>query len=131
MPHCVFPALFLKKRNGEAVGRRWRSAHRLSKLHPPAGLLALRGEQWPGLGRIPACLSCWPQFFHAVIKPADNAELGALFSQDPQHTATHSDGVTQTSTTEPPLSEAAHTARPRPAAGSHIGLGLCQFDCYH
>ena len=64
-------------------------------------LLAVKREQWPGLGRIPARLSCWPQFFHAVINPADNARLWALFSQDPQHTATHSDGVTQVFTTEP------------------------------
>eukprot|EP00064_Thunnus_orientalis_P000079 superscaffoldBa00000003_g79 len=41
-------------------------------------------------------------------------ENSRLFSQDPQHTATHSDGVTQTSTTEPPLSEAEHTARRGP-----------------
>lgn len=42
-------------------------------------LLALKREQWPYLGRIPACLSCWPQCFHAVINPADNVELRALF----------------------------------------------------
>lgn len=54
-------------------------ANRLSKHHPLQGLLAVKREQWPGLGRIPACLSCWPQFFHAVINPADNAALRALF----------------------------------------------------
>lgn len=43
-----------------------------------------------------------------------------LFSQGLQHTATHSDGVTQALTTEPPLSKAQHTARPRFAAGPHI-----------
>lgn len=47
---------------------------------PPApGLLAVNGRRRPGLGRIRACLSCWPQFFHAVINPADNAALRALF----------------------------------------------------
>lgn len=54
-------------------------ANRPFKHHPLQGLLAVKREQWPGLGRIPACLSCWPQFFHAVINPADNAALQALF----------------------------------------------------
>lgn len=73
----------------------------------------MKREQWlPDLGRIPACLSCWPQCFHAVIIPADNVELRGSFSQDPQHTATHSGGVTQTSTTE-------HIAKPELIAGRH------------
>lgn len=49
-------------------------------LTPSAsGLLAVKSKQWPGLGRIHACLSCWPQFFHAVINSADNTALRALF----------------------------------------------------
>lgn len=39
--------------------------------------------------------------------------------------------MTQTFTTEPPLSEAEHTARPRPTAGPHIGKALCQSDYYY
>ncbi|AWP01912.1 Hypothetical protein SMAX5B_013097 [Scophthalmus maximus] len=39
-----------------------------------------------------------------------------LCSRTHTHTATHSDGVTQASTTEPPLSDAEHTARPGPPA---------------
>lgn len=89
-------------------------------------LLAASSERWPGLGRIPARLSCWPQFFHAVINAADNAALRGSFSQDPQHTATHSDGVTRTFATEPPLSEAQRAARPGSAAAPHISGSLRQ-----
>lgn len=46
------------------------------------------------LGRIPECLSCWPQCFHAVIRPADKGTLQTL-SQDLLSAATHSDGVTE------------------------------------
>lgn len=89
-------------------------------------LLAASSERWPGLGRIPARLSCWPQFFHAVINAADNAALRGSFSQDPQHTATHSDGVTRTFATEPPLSEAQRAARPGSAAAPRISGSLRQ-----
>lgn len=95
-------------------------------IQSASGLLAVKSEQWPpGLGRIHACLSCWPQFFHAVINPADNAALQALFLR------THSTLpyiLTQALTTEPPLSEAQHTARPSSAAGPHIGENLCQSE---
>lgn len=42
------------------------------------------------------------------------------FSQDPQRTATHSDGVTRTAATEPPLSEAQRAARRGYAAAPRI-----------
>lgn len=68
------------------------------------------GQLWEGsLHVFPAGLSVSMLLSAQLI-----IENSRLFSQDPQHTATHSDGVTQTSTTEPPLSEAEHTARPGP-----------------
>lgn len=80
------------------------------------------GQVWEGsLHVFPVSLS-----FSMLLSNQLIMESSGLFFL----TATHSDGVTQTSTTEPALSEAQHTARPRPAAGSHIGEGLCQSDCY-
>lgn len=95
-------------------------------------LLAASSEQWPRLGRIlhvfPVALSFSTLLSRQLI--ARRYRPGS-FSQEPQHTATHSDGVTRSVATEPPLSEAQRAARRGYAAAPHISGGSLRQSAHH
>lgn len=81
-------------------------------------------------GKDPCMSFLLASIFPCCYQPSWYCIALSLFSQDSQHTAIHSNGVTQALTTEPPLSEAQHNARPRSAAGPYIGESLCQSNYY-
>lgn len=92
----------------------------------------MKREQWPGLGRILACLSCWPQCFHAVINPTDNAELRALFLRT-HSTLRH---ILMAWHRPPPQSPLCLKQSTLPGWGPQlvrilVGGGFCQFAYYY